>query len=142
MANKIRQDGLSQSQIYENGELYSISIEELKGNEVAIRQLVNDYNTKVKTIEKLQKSETMLSSELQYQNANPFFASIAAVINIVGSVILCCGVNLITGNESVKMGIVFVIAGSILLLAGSIMTIFYKHVYDRVSRKSELNNEY
>ena len=87
MANKIRQDGLSQSQIYENGELYSISIEELKGNEVAIRQLVNDYNTKVKTIEKLQKSETMLSSELQYQNANPFFASIAAVINIVGSLI-------------------------------------------------------
>lgn len=142
MANKIRQDGLSQSQIYENGELYSISIEELKGNEVAIRQLVNDYNTKVRTIEKLQKSETMLSSELQYQNANPFFASIAAVINIVGSVISCCGVNLITGNESVKMGIVFVIAGSILLLAGSIMTIFYKHVYDRVSRKSELNNEY
>ena len=44
MANKISPDDLPQSQIYENGELYSISIEDLKGNKVAIMQLINDYN--------------------------------------------------------------------------------------------------
>lgn len=54
MANKISPDDLPQSQIYENGEFYSISIADLKGNEVAIMQLINDYNTKVKTIERLQ----------------------------------------------------------------------------------------
>lgn len=75
MANKISLDDLPQSQIYENGELYSISIEDLKGNKVAIMQLINDYNTKVKTIERLQKSESQLSSELQYQNASPFFCN-------------------------------------------------------------------
>ena len=68
MANKIRTEGLLQSQVYENGNLYSISIADLKGNEIAITQLVNDYNTKVQTIEKLQQSEKRLSSELQYQN--------------------------------------------------------------------------
>lgn len=75
MANKISPDDLPQSQIYENGEFYSISIADLKGNEVAIMQLINDYNTKVKTIERLQKSESLLASELQYQNASPFFCN-------------------------------------------------------------------
>lgn len=79
MANKISPDDLPQSQIYENGEFYSISIADLKGNEVAIMQLINDYNTKVKTIERLQKSESLLASELQYQNASPFFAIISAI---------------------------------------------------------------
>ena len=81
MANKIRTEGLLQSQVYENGNLYSISIADLKGNEIAITQLVNDYNTKVQTIEKLQQSEKRLSSELQYQNASPFFSIIAALIS-------------------------------------------------------------
>lgn len=129
MANKIRPDDLPQSQIYENGELYSISIDDLKGNKVAIMQLINDYNTKVKTIERLQKSESHLSSELQYQNASPFFAFIAAIINVMGSMISCCGINFITGNSSSKFGYVLVGAGSILLLAGNAMTICYKYVY-------------
>ena len=34
MANKIRTEGLLQSQVYENGNLYSISIADLKGNEI------------------------------------------------------------------------------------------------------------
>lgn len=72
MGNRITTEGFSQCQIYENGDLYSISIDDLKGNKVAITQLVNDYNAKVRTIEKLQESEKQLSSELQYQNANPF----------------------------------------------------------------------
>ena len=78
MANKISPDDLPQSQIYENGELYSISIEDLKGNKVAIMQLINDYNTKVKTIERLQKSGSHLSSELQYQNVTIYFSILPA----------------------------------------------------------------
>lgn len=129
MANKISPDDLPQSQIYENGELYSISIEDLKGNKVAIMQLINDYNTKVKTIERLQKSESHLSSELQYQNASPFFAIIAAVVNVIGSVISCCGINFITSDSNCTLGYVLVAAGCVLLLAGSVITICYKYVY-------------
>lgn len=129
MANKISPYDLPQSQIYENGELYSISIEDLKGNKVAIMQLINDYNTKVKTIERLQKSESSLSSELQYQNASPFFAIIAAIVNVIGSVISCCGINFITSDSNSRVGYVFVFAGSVLLIAGNAMTICYKYVY-------------
>lgn len=129
MANKISPDDLPQSQIYENGELYSISIDDLKGNKVAIMQLINDYNTKVKTIERLQKSGSHLSSELQYQNASPFFAIIAAVVNVIGSVISCCGINFITSNSNCTLGYVLVAAGCALLLAGSVITICYKYVY-------------
>ena len=129
MAIKISPDDLPQSQIYENGELYSISIEDLKGNKVAIMQLINDYNTKVKTIERLQKSESHLSSELQYQNASPFFAIIAAVVNVIGSVISCFGINYITSDSNSRVGYVFVFAGSVLLIAGNAMTICYKYVY-------------
>lgn len=116
MANKITTGDFSQSQIYENGDLYSITIDELKGNKVAILQLVNDYNTKVKTIEKLQENEKRLSSELQYQNANPFFSIIASFINIIGSIISCCGVNFITGDRDTFIGYALIFAGSILLL--------------------------
>lgn len=134
MANKISPDDLPQSQIYENGELYSISIDDLKGNKVAIMQLINDYNTKVKTIERLQKSESQLTSELQYQNASPFFAIIAAVINVIGSVISCCGINFITSGSNSTLGYWLIVAGCILLLAGSVMTICYKYVYNWMNK--------
>lgn len=129
MANRIRTEGFQQSQVYENGNLYSISIEDLKGNEIAIMQLINDYNTKVKTIEQLQQTEKQLSSELQYQNAYPFFAIIATSINIIGSVISCCGVNFITSNDNITAGYILMISGSLLLFTGSALTICYKYVY-------------
>lgn len=129
MANKIRTEVCQQSQVYENGNLYSISIDDLKENKIAIMQLVNDYNTKVMTIEKLQQTEKRLSSELQYQNANPFFAIIATIINIVGSVISCCGINFITSNDNFVVGYILVISGSLLLLVGGALTICYKYVY-------------
>lgn len=134
MANRISTDGFSQSKIYENGDLYSISIDELKGNKVAILQLVNDYNAKVKIIEKLQDSEKMLSSELQYQNVNPFFSIIAAFVNVVGSVISCCGVNFLTGEKNIVIGYILIVAGSILLLLGSALTICYRYVYHWMNR--------
>lgn len=129
MARIIKIDGLSQPQIYEDGNLYSITVEDLKDNEIAIMQLINDYNTKVKTIEKLQMSEKQLSAELQYQNVNPFFSIIATVINIIGSVISCCGVNFFTSKENVIISYVFIGVGSLLLLCGGSLTIFYKYVY-------------
>ena len=115
-------------------DLYSISIDELKGNKVAILQLVNDYNAKVKIIEKLQDSEKMLSSELQYQNVNPFFSIIAAFVNVVGSVISCCGVNFLTGEKNIVIGYILIVAGSILLLLGSALTICYRYVYHWMNR--------
>lgn len=129
MANKILKESCLQSQVYENGNLYSISIDDLKGNEIAIMQLVNDYNAKVRTIEDLQQTEKRLSSELQYQNASPFFAILAALINIVGSVISCCGINFITSNDKVVIGYILVASGSLLLFVGSALTICYKYVY-------------
>ncbi len=129
MANKIKPDGLSQSKIYENGDLYNITVKDLKDNEIAIIQLLNDYNTKVKKIDELQESEKQLSAELQYQNASPFFSIIAALVNVIGSVISCCGVNFITGKDNINMGNCLVIAGGLLLLLGSIMTIFYRYIY-------------
>lgn len=140
MANRIITDSFRESQVYENGHLYSISIDDLKGNEIAIMQLVNDYNTKVKTIESLRKSEKYLSSELQYQNASPFFAIIAAFINIIGSVISCCGVNFITSNDKVLVGYILVISGSLLLLCGSVLTICYKNVYRWMNRRKNNAN--
>lgn len=129
MANKIRMEAFQQSQVYENGNLHSISIDDLKGNEIAIMQLINDYNTKVRTIENLQQTEKRLASELQYQNASPFFAIIATLINIIGSVISCCGVNFITGDDNVMVGYILVVSGSLLLFSGSALTICYKYVY-------------
>lgn len=101
----------------------------MKDNEIAIIQLLNDYNTKVKKIDELQESEKQLSAELQYQNASPFFSIIAALVNVIGSVISCCGVNFITGKDNINMGNCLVIAGGLLLLLGSIMTIFYRYIY-------------
>ena len=102
---------------------------------VAITQLVNDYNAKVRAIEKLQESEKQLSSELQYQNANPFFSIIAAIINVVGSVISCCGVNFLTGEKKMFIGYLLILAGSVLLLSGSLLTICYRYVYGWMNKK-------
>ena len=44
MANKIRTEGLLQSQVYENGNLYSISIADLKGNDAVAETSNGKFN--------------------------------------------------------------------------------------------------
>lgn len=131
--------GVKNKYIQLYGNLYSISIDDLKGNEIAITQLINDYNTKVQTIERLQQSEKRLSSELQYQNASPFFAIIAALINNVGSVISCCGINFITSNDKIVVGYILVASDSLLLFIGSALTICYKYVYRWMNKQNNNN---
>lgn len=46
---------ISSSEVYDGGNLSQISAEELKGNLLAIRQLINNYNEKAKKLEAAEK---------------------------------------------------------------------------------------
>lgn len=135
MANRINADDIRQSQIYENGAIYNLTVNDLLNNKVAIMHLTNDYNNMCKQVEALQKREKELSSELQYQNASPFFAIISTIINIIGTVICGCGVNFITGDKNVKVGYILLILGGLLLVVSGVMMICYKYVNKWMNKK-------
>ncbi|WP_458452063.1 hypothetical protein [Alistipes finegoldii] len=121
--NAIQPPALDELNIYEGGTLNSISINDLLGNAVAITQLVNDYNLKIKEVANTRQEITELKSHIEFLKVSPFISFLATVINIIGSVTIAIGVN----NISNKLGVTLIILGAILVLAGSLSTVFYPY---------------
>lgn len=59
----------------------------------------------------------------EFLKVSPFISFLATVINIIGSVTIAIGVN----NISNKLGVTLIILGAILVLAGSLSTVFYPY---------------
>lgn len=103
--NAIQPPALDELNIYEGGTLNSISINDLLGNAVAITQLVNDYNLKIKEVANTRQEITELKSHIEFLKVSPFISFLATVINIIGSVTIAIGVN----NISNKLGVTLII---------------------------------
>ena len=62
-------------------------------------------------------------THIEFLKVSPFISFLATVINIIGSVTIAIGVN----NISNKLGVTLIILGAILVLAGSLSTVFYPY---------------
>ena len=131
MSNKVTSPNFGASDIYEGGDITQISAEELKGNIVGIRQLINSYN--LVAIESKKKDVTIqnLTAENEYLNTAPYISIIAAIINIIGSLIIGIAsekvgneLQAVNGDVS-KKSIILLITGVILIALGSLSTILY-----------------
>lgn len=111
--------------LYNGGELNDILTKDLVNNEVAIRQLINDYNLKSREIQELREKEVVLQSELDHQKTSPFYAIISAIVNVIGTIIVGYGINLLTSGTN-SMGLI--ILGGILILTSNIQTICHRWV--------------
>lgn len=129
MNEGLSNNSISSSQIYNGGSLNPISAEDLKGNIVAIKQLINNFNDNTKKLESVEKELQETKGDLEYQNTYPFIATFAAIFNVFGTILVGVGVNRITviqdGESTIASTIILVIGGMIVILS-SLSTILYK----------------
>lgn len=127
--NQNNKQVLTQLEIYEGGCFQGITIDDLKDNPTAIRQLINDHNEKASRIGELDKELQEIKGELEYQNTYPFITTFAAVFNVVGTILVGVSVNQITSApqcENTTSSFVLLVLGGVIVLAASISTILYK----------------
>ena len=98
-----------------------ITAEELKGNLLAIRQLINNYNEKSQKLDAAEQELVKTKGEHEYQNTYPFITIFAAVFNVVGTILVGVSVNQITsasiGEDTMASKILLCLGGATVLLS-------------------------
>lgn len=129
MSDVLTQGSITGAKVYDGGNLSQITAEELKGNLLAIRQLINNFNEKARKLEAVEKELAETKGELEYQNTYPFITIFAAVFNVAGTILVGVGVNQLTSavDKQYKItGIVLLIIGGTIVLLSSLSAILYK----------------
>ncbi len=124
---------INSQDIYEGGGFSQINTKDLLNNEVAIKQLINDHNSKAKELEKSKALVSKLQSDLEYQKTSPVFASFSAVFNVVGSILIAIGSSFLA-NASNNIPKWLIGLGGILVLFGNLMTIIHGRIHGWVNK--------
>lgn len=125
MGSEIKNPILKECDVYEGGNLSEITLSELKDNETAIKQLINSNNAKAKEVDRLHAEITQLRSESDYLKTTPFVAICFAVFNVIGTIIVGFGVNLLSSSKDGHINI-WIILGGILVLLSNLGVILYR----------------
>ncbi len=136
MARKVNSiiNSVSPSEVYAGGTLSPISSTELKDNEVAIKQLINHYNILQQELKEANAKNQQVENELAISNISPFIALFAAIVNVIGSVLIAVGASLDRDSQECLFWLL-IIAGAICILIANIATICYKFVAQWLTRK-------
>lgn len=95
-SSEILETVIDECNIYEGGGLSPITSDNLIGNPIAIRQLINSHNLKVKEATNLRNTVSTLEGELSYLRTSPFISIVSVVINLSGTIIIGFAINLLT----------------------------------------------
>ena len=125
----------NQAAIYEGGNLITISIRELVGNEIALRQLINNLNLTVRNLELSQEEIQQLKIERSSQTLQPALASILAVVNAVGVFLTGLGTNYWSSDKPPPSAGWILAAGILLSLLASVSTILFPILASRLSKR-------
>lgn len=128
-ANRI--NAVSSSEVYAGGVLTQISVSDLKDNEVAINQLLNNHNILQQELKDLRIQNQQLERELTITRISPFVTWISIVVNVIGTMLIAIGTSLNT-EELRWLFILLVCLGAVCLLCASIAVAFYKPISRRL----------
>lgn len=127
--SEVSKKSICSDQIYDGGNLSTITAEELKDNLVAIRQLINDYNDKITKLNEAEEELRKTKGELEFQNTYPYVAGFSAFVGLIGTALVGIGTNLITNElEDEKWCYIVFGLGILLALGASIFSICYRWV--------------
>ena len=107
---------ISFGEIYEGGALNPISIDELVGNKVAIRQLVNEVNYKNQQIDSLSTEITSLKGEIVSLHNQTLIRWQDAIFNAIGAIVLAIGTNVLSSNTFSAIVLMLVGAACIIIV--------------------------
>lgn len=138
--NKPSTNRFDSAAIYDGGTLNAITAEDLKGNLVAIKQLINDRNEKANKINSLESEIQETKGELEFQKTYPYIASIAAFFNVAGTILVAFSVNQLTSppaDENTTSSVFLIILGGLIVLVASVSTILYRWVRTWFNNKKQ-----
>ena len=128
MAKKVNStNSVSPSEVYAGGTLSTISTTELKDNEAAIKQLLNNYNILQQELKDAREKNQEMEKELTISEISPFIAIIAAVVNVIGSVLIAVGASLERDSQECLFWLL-IISGAVCILIANVATICYQYV--------------
>jgi len=110
---------ISVGEIYEGGALNGISIAELIGNEVAIRQVVNEVNSKAGQVTQLSEEVSHLKDAMAELRAKATMRWYDAAFTTVGAIVLAIGTNILSSN--LVVAIALMIIGALCILISNIV---------------------
>lgn len=125
----VNASSLGDASIYEGGNVGEIKLKEIVGNEIAIKQLINDRNIKAQEVLALQSENEKISKELGFLRTSPAFAYFSAAVNIVGSVFMCFG-----GGTNSDLKWLLIIGGAILVLIADCQITSHNRIYNWFNR--------
>lgn len=127
---------IEEKDIYENGQISNIKTEELLNNKVAIKQLINTYNLTNRRLSELERINKNKEVEIGLLKSSGFMALPSTVINTISTILVGFAINFLTGVNSSKIGIPFLIIGIICGIVGNILPVLYP-IY--VKKMKEIN---
>lgn len=113
--------------IYQQGKLFEITIADLLGNEVALRQFVNNYNQAVKENNQLAEKISQLKILNAKSELQPQIMISAALISILGGILIGLATNYLTASAPRGADWLILLVGGFLLGVGSVGPILYSH---------------
>lgn len=129
---------MSESTIYYNSGYYNIgdkaniTIDDIYNNKTAVKMIVNERNNLLKTVSLLTKQRAELKSQLEYQRTYPFFATIALILEISGTILTNIGVSKLSSEYN--LGVLIIIVGAIIIIIGGIISISHKFIRNNKSK--------
>lgn len=78
-------------EIYEGGTFSPIGVKDLLNNEVAIKQLLNDFQQKNKEIESNRATIKSLNMQIAASEMSWVLLLISIICNVIGSILVGCG---------------------------------------------------
>lgn len=127
MSNRIDTSSVNEANIYEGGTLSQINADDLKGNVVAIKQLINNHLVAISQSKQKDVDIQSYKSTIEYLKTSPFVAIISGVINVIGSLLIGVGINLFTQSSPPSYSWIIMTSGIILVIIGSLTNILYPY---------------
>jgi hypothetical protein len=123
--------------IYEGGRLAAVAITELLNNEVAVRQLINDYNQTKRDNQELENEVQRLNVERAGLALQPALLGANAIFSIVGALLIGLGTNYVTSAQPPAGAWLILCLGGLIAVVSAIVPIALPMLIVRHTNKAK-----
>jgi hypothetical protein len=121
--------------IYEGGHLLQVKIDDLMGNEVALRQLVNTLNLAHKGNSRLNGEVEALKIDVAAFSVQPVVAAILSIVNISGAVLIGFGTNFLSTTNPPPASAWILGVGIVLTALSALLPPFLPLIVKKIRRQ-------
>ena len=121
--------------IYAGGKLTAVAIQDLLNNEVAVRQLINDYNQTKRENQNLEDEIQRLNVERAGLALQPAILGANAFFSIVGALLVGIGTNLVTSDRPPATAWLLLSLGAVISLVSALLPIGLPLLISRHSKR-------